>query len=150
MHTVKSMKILGDVLGLEKESKEFNNWYSSNLELVLNVLSSQKPNLTKVFLESRVGLRGGCCETMSNGMLGLLVDAAGGRNIAKKIVLGMHGMVSLEYLLTNQPSVYIATGIGSSVYPLKVSRGKIVLGNGVGIEKAYESLKKSAARVGIV
>ena len=110
--TVRSMKVLGRVLGREKEAAEFLAFYDEQMRRVTDRLAGVKSAPT-VFLESRVGLTDACCETMAHGMMSGFVDRAGGDNIAKKVVPGEVGTVNLEYLLTQQPRYYIGTAVGA-------------------------------------
>ncbi len=118
VNTIKSMSLLGRVLGREEQATAFIEFYSKQLarvETVLAVIEDDKhlksPN---VFLHSRVGLQDLCCETMVRGMMATFVDSSRGNNLAKGIVPGAAGVMNLEYLLTMQPDIYIGTAIGSS------------------------------------
>ncbi|MGE0425651.1 MAG: ABC transporter substrate-binding protein [Reyranellaceae bacterium] len=146
-NTRRSIEILGQVLGRQKEAADFLAFYDSQLAIVTTRLAgvSRKPS---VFLESRVGLNEQCCETMVAGMMGDFVAAAGGANIARGIVPGAHGTVSNEYLLQHQPAVYIGTAIGAASTAGKMPT-RIVLGAGVSADVARASLERATKRTGI-
>jgi iron complex transport system substrate-binding protein len=146
-NTVKSMQILGRVLGREKEATEFLAFYDEQMRRVTDRLAKVKTQPT-VFLESRVGLTDACCETMSHGMMAGFVDRAGGDNIAKKIVPGEVGTLNIEYLLTNQPQYYIGTAVGA-VDTVGKMPNRIVLGAGVTPQVARASLERATRRTGI-
>lgn len=145
-NTVPSMRLMGEVLGRQKEAEAFISAYEREMARVDDGLAEVETR-PDVFLESRVGLREECCETMSNGMLGLLVERAGGNNVATDLLPGSHGLVSLEHLLANQPDIYIGTAIGSKND--QSGSGRIVLGTGVSETRAQQSLDVALQRRGI-
>lgn len=143
----RSMEVLGQVLGREREAAEFNAAWRAALAQVTERLAQAKPAPVGVFVESRVGIDSSCCETMTRGMIGRFVTAAGGVNIAEAMVPGEAGTVSLEWLIANLPQVYIGTAIGDLASA--GSRPWLALGAGVPAAVAQESLKRSMARPGI-
>lgn len=145
-NTVPSMRLMGEVLGRQKRANAFIAAYQREMARVDDGLAGIETR-PDVFLESRVGLREECCETMANGMLGLLVERAGGNNIATELLPGSHGLVSLEYLLANQPDIYIGSAIGSEND--QPGNGRIVLGAGVTETQARRSLDAALQRRGI-
>jgi iron complex transport system substrate-binding protein len=149
-HTERSMTLLGQVLGREKEARAYTDFYRTEMARVSEGLKSmtKKP---RVFLESRVGLREECCETMVNGMMGRFLDAAGGDNMSRALVPGQVGVINLEYLLSQQPDIYVATAIGNSVAGGQTTSGsrRILMGAGVSAAAAQQSLSSSLKRQGI-
>lgn len=146
-NTALSIKVLGQVLGREKAAEQYIDFYHVEMAKVSQGLR-QLPRKTSVFLESRVGLSQGCCETLTNGMLGTFITAAGGDNIASALVPGSHGTVSLEFLLSTQPEVYIGTGIGNPTTARDSNSPRIALGAGIDHATAQASLKRALARPG--
>ncbi|MGH1542252.1 MAG: ABC transporter substrate-binding protein [Arenicella sp.] len=123
VNAVKSITLLGKVLGREQRAKQYTDFYQDQLQRVskrLSQLDAQAIELDveqkrpDVFLHSRVGLQDLCCETMVRGMMATFIDQTNGVNIARERVPGSAGILNLEYLLMNQPEVYIATAIGAS------------------------------------
>ncbi|MFC3152750.1 iron ABC transporter substrate-binding protein [Litoribrevibacter euphylliae] len=161
VNTPKSMDILGKVLGREDRAKAFNQFYQAQLQRVQEGLAKraaqdQQEHAPRVFIHSRVGLQDLCCETMVKGMMASFADTVNGRNVAKDIVPGAGGVMNLEYLLTNQPDVYIATAIGSTDTWKRAHEGDdakggsednvppyIVLGAGVSEAVARQSFKNA-------
>ena len=139
VNTPKSVALLGRIMGREKEAQAFNAYYEKNLNIVADRLKSisRKP---RVFMEIRVGLREQCCETIGAKVMGRFIDWAGGDNIVAEKIPGTHGMVNAEYLLTEQPDIYIATAIGSFP-PKEADRNRVILGVGTPQEVAADSLK---------
>ncbi|WP_111497092.1 ABC transporter substrate-binding protein [Marinobacter bohaiensis] len=142
-NTPRSMTLLGELLGREARAAEYNRFWREALAAVTGPLAevpaSARP---RVFLHSRVGLLDNCCETMADGMIGHLLEAAGGRNVAAGVVPGVAGILNPEYLLTHQPDVYLATAIGT---PDRRTRSGaafpyVTLGTGVSEAVARQSL----------
>ncbi|AKJ29741.1 ABC transporter substrate-binding protein [Caldimonas brevitalea] len=146
VNTPRSVTLLGRILGREQEAAAFTRYYESQVRLVTQRLRARRPPSPSVFLESRVGLVDGCCETMV-GMLGKLLDAAGGLNIAHGLIPGEHGNLNPEYLIARQPDVYIGTAIGANAPSHKSLR--IVLGAAASRETARASLQRAASRRGM-
>ncbi|MFT3736639.1 MAG: ABC transporter substrate-binding protein [Rhodocyclaceae bacterium] len=126
VNTPRSMRLLGQVLGREREAEAFAKFHETELAKVTEGLRGL-PRKTRVFIESRVGLREECCESMVQGVMQHFLDAAGGESVARDVVPGEVGQVSPEYLLTHQPEVYIATAIGNrnsaQGNPLRIQMG---------------------------
>ncbi|WP_157314752.1 ABC transporter substrate-binding protein [Chitinibacter sp. GC72] len=146
-NTEKSIGVLGQVLGRQKAAEQYLAFYRSEMAKVAAGLA-KLPRKTTVFLESRVGLGNSCCETLTHGMLGTFVAAAGGDNIANAIVPGAHGTVSLEFLLQQQPEVYIGTGIGNPNTARDPRSPRIALGAGIDRATAQASLRHALSRTG--
>lgn len=147
VNTPKSIELLGKVLGREQEAEAFVEAYNSVLDRVTDRVA-QAPDRPTVFLENRVGLLDGCCHSVGRGVLGLVVEAAGGDNVAADLLPGYAGTISLEHLLTNQPDIYLGTGIGS---PLTIDKYPdfIVLGPGTDAATARTSLVEVLDRTGV-
>ena len=96
-------------------------------------------------MEIRVGMRDMCCETVGNQMMGRFIDWAGGRNIVAEKIPGTHGVVNAEYLIAEQPDIYIATAIGNYP-PSSTDRGRVVLGAGTPPDIAAQSLNDALQR----
>lgn len=154
-NTIKSMALLGRVLGRESEAKEFTDFYRQQLDRVLDkvdgaLLSQQE--MPNVFLHSRVGLQGLCCETMVRGMMASFLDVAGGGNIAKPLIPGAAGVMNMEYLLSMQPDIYIATAIGSTEENIRSDKEMppyIILGAGVDETVARQSFQRAINMTGV-
>lgn len=145
--TPRSIELLGAALGRRAEAAAFTAFYRTELQRVAERLPANDANAPSVFIENRVGLATECCATMANGMMGRFVDFAGGRNIASALIPGSYGTLSLEWLLRNQPDVYIGTAIGSVAGGEQP--GRIVLGVGATPDAARASLQRALQRTGI-
>lgn len=147
VNTPRSMDLLGQVLGREAQATAFVAAWKDALSVVTDRLKREAPTPTRVFIESRVGLDAACCETMTRGMMGRFVTAAGGINIAEALVPGEAGVVNLEWLLANPPEVYIGTAIGSA--SASGEKPWLALGADVPESIARTTLARSLTRPGI-
>ncbi len=143
----RSIELMGRVLGRETRAAEYVETYRRELARVTQV-SSRLLSRPSVFIENRVGLQKDCCATMGDGMMGSLVEAAGGYNVAKPLVSGTHGMINLEYLLRVQPDFYIGTAIGNAK-SADAADGRLLLGPGIDGDHARTSLGLALERRGI-
>lgn len=146
-NATRSIRLLGEIFGERERAASFIADYDAALARVTTRLAAAKPPAPSVFLENRVGLSEGCCDTMV-GLVGLLLDAAGGSNIARGLVPGEYGTLNPEFLIARQPDVYIGTGIGAEAtadkHPLR-----IVLGAGASETAARASLQRAVQRRGV-
>ncbi len=114
-NTLLSVDLLGKIFGREKDAESFVSFYQKEMAKVKTGLEqTEKAVPPKVFIHSRVGLREECCESMADTMIGQLVAAAGGINVATSILPGVTGVISPELLLMQPPDIYLATAIGSA------------------------------------
>lgn len=145
LHTVPSMQLLGQVLDRQKEAQQYIDFYQSHLARVKQIVDAvpamQRP---KVFVEMLAGVWPACCHTTGNGSFGDMVQAAGGLNIAAATVPGTLGDVSMEYLLSHQPDIYVATGSRS-----EPGRDGLLIGPGAAATLSASSLSVLLARDGI-
>ena len=147
LNTPKSIALLGRLMGREEQAAAFLHFYTAELARVHDRLAgvTEKP---RVFLESRVGLREECCETIGDAMLGRFVEWAGGVNMGASLIPGVAGLVSIETLLTDQPDIYVATAIGSPLTTAETP-DRIVLGAGATTDQARASLSHAMRRTGV-
>lgn len=137
-NTVPSMELLGKVLGREQQANEFVAFYNRRINHIRGTLAKhtdlQKP---KVYMEM---IRGAAPPgSPGNGNLGEFIEFAGGNNIGT-ILPGEVGTLNMEYVISEQPDVYITTGIA------KPGEEGIVIGQQVYTYQTQESLAKHASR----
>lgn len=148
-NTPKSIRLLGQVLAQNHQAERFLDFYHKELVKVEAGLATLT-DTQRVFIHSRVGVLSECCETMVSGMIADFVRHAGGDNIAASIVPGSAGIMSLEYLLTDQPDIYIATAVGSKGMPNEsgetIEFPYVMLGAGTPKEDAQASLQSALER----
>ncbi|MHA7601190.1 ABC transporter substrate-binding protein [Alicycliphilus sp. T452] len=146
-NTPRSMLLLGEVLGRKAEAEAFVKFWRAQLAVVADRLAQARPEAPTVFLENRVGLSEGCCDTMV-GLVGKLLDAAGAQNVARGLVPGEFGTLNPEFLIARQPHLYIGTGIGTLATAQQTPL-RIVLGADATPEAARASLARAVQRRGI-
>ena len=144
-NTAASMKILGAAVDRQAESQAYVDFYEPRLKRVQDMVATVPPaSRPRVFVELLAGVWPSCCHTTGRGSLGDMVETAGGVNIAQDVVPGAIGDVSLEYLITHQPDVYVATGSRS-----EPGRPGLLAGPGVAPATSRDSLAVLTARTGI-
>ena len=136
--TVPSINVLGKVLGREKQAAAFAEFYNRRMNHIRGTLAQQK-NLKrpKVYMEM---IRGAVPPgSPGKGNLGEFIEFVGGNNIGS-ILPGEVGTLNMEYVIGEQPDVYIATGIA-----IPGEEG-LVIGQNVYTTQTQASLAKLAAR----
>ncbi len=146
-HTTRSIELLGEVFDRRDRAQAFSREWTRQLEVVTQRLARARPAAPTVFLENRVGLSDACCDTMV-GLVGMLLDAAGARNVARGLVPGEFGTLNPELLIAQQPRFYVGTGIGA-MSTIESAPLRIVLGADATPEAARASLARAVQRRGI-
>lgn len=136
-NTIPSMRLLGQVLNKQREAEAFIDFYQQQMAKV-SAKPPQQP--VQVFIHSRVGLFEECCESMARGMLADLVVRAGGVSQATKLLPGSSGVINLEYLISHQPDMYLATAIGAAS-TATANPGRIILGPDANQQVARKTLQ---------
>lgn len=148
-NTVPSIRLLGQALHREKQAQAYIDFYQQHLKRVQDVVAkipdSQRPS---VFIEMLAGYgKGGvaCCHTSGNGNMGDFIKAAGGNNIAAKLLPGPIGDINLEKLISADPRFYLVSGTRDSAS----TEPGLKAGAGVSDATARASLQPLIAREGI-
>ena len=108
---------------------------------VAQLKGSERPT---VLLEAHAGMSRDCCNSPGRGNLGEYIDFVGGHNIGADVLKTPSGKINLEYVISRDPQVYIATG-----GPHLAKAGGLTLGEGYTPEQARQSLAKITQRPGI-
>ncbi|MGV6871844.1 ABC transporter substrate-binding protein [Pseudochelatococcus sp. B33] len=141
-NTPASIRLLGEALGRSQEAEEFASFYAEHLHRIVSRTSgladSDRP---AVFLELLAGAWPTPGHTTGKGGLGEFLDVVGGRNVAAGTVPGAIGDVSVEFILSANPDLYIATGNREP---------GLVLGNGVDEASAEASFRSVLSRLDFV
>lgn len=136
-NTQPSIDILGKVLGRQSQAVAYLDYYRSRVERIRERVSVVKHKPT-VFLQAHVG-RFPCCVAMADGMLGPFVEQAGGVNIADKVAPGPTSRHTAEFLLVEDPDVWIGTASGN-INDFNLGKKVLALGPGMNQAMAQESL----------
>lgn len=128
-NAVRSLTLLGRILGREQEAAAYDAFYQAHLNHLRQVIAAQPVPHPSVFVEALAGRAdaGGCCFTHGDFGWGLLVQAVGGRNLGSDLLKTPSGTVSVEALIAARPDVIVMTGRGP---------GGTMLGFGYGAEAA--------------
>ena len=140
-----SLRILGRLTGRETQAESFIAYRRTHMERISGALKGAK-NLQrpKVFLEAHAGMSDDCCNSPGKGNIGDYIDFVGGHNIGADVLPKSFGKLNLEYVVAQNPPIYIATG-----GPHLEKAGGLVVGPGYTPERARAALTKVAGRPGI-
>lgn len=141
-NTAPSVRLLGKVLGHEKEAEEYAEFYESKVNMVQERLEKAKATPTPTFLWRAPGYFD-CCSTFAKSNLAQIVNAAGGENVGDDMIDAKQGQVSPEALAEKDPDVIIATGAdwtGAKQQPKK--NGFVPLGYDESTEQAAKDFQR--------
>ena len=136
--TLPSLRILGTLLGRAEQAAAFTAFYAEALSRVRDRVAGLA-TLPKLMMHAHAGGTA-CCNSPGQGTFNDLIRAAGGHNIGADVLPGAVGPLTLEYLLTEDPAVYVATGGSYN------GRGGVLLGAGIAEDAARASLAEVIAR----
>jgi len=140
-----SLRILGALTGRQQQAEDFIAFRAEHMKRIADgvaaLAADDRPN---VFLEAHAGMSPDCCNSPGKGNIGDYIDFVGGHNIGADAISQSFGKLNLEYVISRDPAVYIATG-----GPHLAKAGGLVLGPGYDVATAQASLAKVAARRGI-
>lgn len=140
-----SLRILGELTGAQDKAEEFIAFRHEHMqriaERVSGLTEEQRPT---VFLEAHAGMSSDCCSSPGRGNIGDYIEFVGGHNIGADAIKQSFGRLSLEYVMSRDPDIYIATG-----GPHLERVGGLVLGPGYSDQQIQASLQKIAKRTGI-
>ncbi|WP_374405796.1 ABC transporter substrate-binding protein [Pelagerythrobacter sp.] len=140
-----SLEILGKLVGREEQAREFLAFRKQRMDAIARrVAELPEAERTLVFLEAHAGSSPDCCNSPGRGNASDYLQFVGGHNIGADALSQSSGKLNLEYVISRDPAVYIATG-----GPHLAARGGFVVGPGYSEQDARESLRKVAARRGI-
>jgi iron complex transport system substrate-binding protein len=104
------MQLMGRITGHTAEADAYAAWWTGIVDRVRTRLAAAKQPPTPAFLWRAPGYLD-CCATFTSATnLGQLVTAAGGENIADRMLSTKQGVLSPEAVLSRNPAVVLATG----------------------------------------
>lgn len=140
-----SLRILGQIVGRQEEAEKFLAFRKQRMDRISNALKTNPSvNRPKVFLEAHAGISGDCCNSPGKGNIGDYIEFVGGHNIGADVLPAASGRLNIEYVVSQNPRVYIATG-----GPHLEATGGLIVGQGYTAERARASFAKVAARPAI-
>lgn len=145
-NTEPSTRLLGRLLGQDARAEAFAAFHREQIARIDARLAGHRGPRPTVFLERAPGLRDDCCFTFGAGNMGLLIERAGGINIAAGKFSGDMGMLNHEQVLVSDPDVLIATGANWSLQNAR--NAAVELGYGADGTAAVQRLRGLATRPG--
>ena len=140
-----SLRILGQLTGAEPQAEAFIAFREQRLQTISQRIAQiAEQDRPTVFLEAHAGMSSDCCNSPGRGNVGDYIDFVGGHNIGADVLTSSFGKLNLEYVISRDPQVYIATG-GAHLE----RSGGLVLGDGYSEEEARASLASISSRQGI-
>jgi len=138
-NTIPSIELVGRLLGDGAAAADYINFYRARLQRIADRVAEtdQRP---RVFVQVHPG-RHPCCWAMADGMLGPFVGLAGGENIADALAPGPVSHHTAEFLLTENPDVWIGTASGT-VEEFQAGADPVAIGAGMTPETAGLSLRR--------
>ena len=109
-NTEPSLRILGQLFGEEERAQDLIDFRAERIAHVTDTLAATQHEAPLVFVERAAGYAEECCMSFGNENFGLMVEMAGGRNMAADIIPGAFGTVNAEQIVASDPDVVIATG----------------------------------------
>ncbi|UFN49801.1 ABC transporter substrate-binding protein [Roseomonas sp. OT10] len=143
-NSARSIGLVGRLIGREAQAREYLDFVQGRMDRIRAALAAANPAQPAVLMEMRAGGGRECCGSPGRGNLGEFIAFAGGRNIGADIIPGALGQLNTEYVVAQQPAVYVATGgTGGG------ADGAPKLGAGVTEAEARAALRGTVARTGI-
>ncbi len=139
-----SLRLLGQVTGQSARANAFIDFRRERLEVITSRLASSSAARPDVFLEAHAGISAECCNSPGKGNIGDYIELVGGHNIGADVLPGPTGRLSMEYIISRNPDIYIATG-GAHL----AKAGGLVMGSGYTPAAAQTALTTISRRTGI-
>lgn len=136
-NTLPSIDLLGEIFGAEGRAGAYAAFYRDRRTRIEQVVDGME-HRPSVFLQVHPG-RFPCCWGMADGMLGPFVERAGGHNISDAVAPGPTAQHTAEFLLTENPEVWIGTASGT-LSEYRSGKDPVGLGAGFTPEMARDSL----------
>lgn len=141
----RSLQLLGELIGRQQQASAFVKLRDDRLKIIAErVAKVDAKSYPSVFLEAHAGMSGDCCNSPGRGNVGDYISFVGGHNIGADVLRESFGKLNLEYVISSDPKIYIATG-GPH---LARARG-LEMGEGYTPDQARAALKRMTERQGI-
>lgn len=136
-NTRRSIEILGQIFAQEENAQAYIAYYQQKLDQITETVA-QLETRPSVFFQAHAG-RFDCCVAFADGMLGPFIEAAGGNNIADAVAPGPTSVHTEEFLLTQDPDIWITSASGT-ISDYQAGKKPVALGFGMTTETAQISL----------
>lgn len=148
-NTIPSMLLMGRLLERQERAQAMADFLLREQATVYQRIAALKGPRPKVFIERAAGggfFKNDCCETWGAESLGLLIERAGGENIAATLLPGPTGSLNPEQVMTSSPDIFIVTG--SDWDSLAPGNTAAPVGAGADPRRVQERLHSLASRYG--
>jgi iron complex transport system substrate-binding protein len=136
-----SLIALGQLVGRDAQAKAFVDFRRQHLDRIAARVKGAGGARPKVFLETHAGISAECCNSPGKGNVGDYITFVGGHNIGADVLPGAAGRLQVEYVIAQDPAVYILTG-----GPHLEKTGGFVVGPGYDVDRSRKSLTAMTAR----
>lgn len=110
-NTDRSLEVLGKAIGGEERAARVVAFRQTQRRLLSErIAGSTSERKPAVFVETHASSTEPCCNSPGSGNIGKFIDFVGGRNIGAVLKDKPFGQVSLEYVISSKPDIYIASG----------------------------------------
>ena len=149
-NTVRSVEIVGEVMGYKEAAQAYADLYNAELKKVTDgVANIPQQDYPSVLFELRADMAQECCITVAKGLFADMAEVAGGTSMAKGLLPGPVGQLSFEHIINSDFDIYIGSAIGSMLdLDNQGSYKRLLLGPGVDETTARKSLDTLVARTG--
>ncbi|MCJ8145131.1 ABC transporter substrate-binding protein [Ancylobacter sp. A5.8] len=139
-----SLTLLGKATGREAQAADFLAFRRAQLDAITaKVAALPADKRPRVFLEPHAAMTADCCNSPGRGNVGDIIEMVGGTNIGAAVIPRAFGKLNLEYVIAQDPQVYIATG-GSHME----GTAGLLVGPEYSAERARETLEGVVSRPG--
>ncbi len=140
-NTVPSLKALGQAIGRQEQTESLIRFYQERMQRVAERIATlDEKSKPPVFVHAHAGTTD-CCNSPGTGTFNDMISYAGGHNIGADAIRNATGRLSLEYITSRNPKVYVATGTGAKE---RLGTG-LTIGSGASLADARASLRRVLA-----
>jgi len=136
-----SLRLLGEAIGEGKRTEAFLSFRSERLAAITRKIADNPSQRPLIFMEPHAGASDDCCNSPGRGNVGDIINVVGGNNIGHDPLKHAFGKISAEYIIQQDPEVYIATG-GDHLE----GTGGLIVGPTYSAEQMQESLERVVHR----
>lgn len=141
-NTVVSMRVLGRVTGRDKQAEDYIAFYEAHMKRIAERVAASGEKRPTILFETHASTTD-CCHALGAGNIGRFITFAGGDSISAAVSKGPTAQLGLEYVIAQNPEVYVGTG-GAH---LKAAGG-LVIGPGFDAATIQQRLAAVVARPG--
>lgn len=141
-NTIASMRVLGRVTGRDQQAENYIAFYEAHMKRIAARVAASGEKRPTILFETHASTTD-CCHALGAGNIGRFIAFAGGDSISAAVSKGPTAQLGLEYVIAQNPEVYVGTG-GAH---LKAAGG-LVIGPGFDAGTIQQRLATVVARPG--